>query len=258
MKNYSDNLHSSEIQKISQWKRCSTYLRTRNPNNQTRSMEWKQLTGKTLHGSMYLWLVMKKSSVSSAQRSVFSDSVLCLGKIHENHPKKTLHGNKDWSGSKVHRNTITWTELMESQWNSSGTFFPGFSTLEHSQEVKEFLLRLNETPENFTRRIIFMSMFNDISCGSRDNKVECESNAKLVSLYARRFGIGQCHFFFLVQKRSGILSVKIVHKVIGTKWQRRWCWHSQKADSHSSVPRVHCPEVSSKAQAVGHCRSTIV
>ena len=46
----------------------------------------------------------------------------------------------------------------------------GFNTLQLSQEVKELLLRLNETPENFTGRIIFMSMFNDISWGSKDNK----------------------------------------------------------------------------------------
>ena len=39
-----------------------------------------------------------------------------------------------------------------------------------------------------------MSMFNDISCGSRDNKIECESNARLVSLYAKRFGMGQWSF----------------------------------------------------------------
>ena len=39
-----------------------------------------------------------------------------------------------------------------------------------------------------------MSMFNDISCGTKDNKKECESNAKLVSLHARRFGIGQWSF----------------------------------------------------------------
>ena len=28
---------------------------------------------------------------------VFSDSVLCLGKIHEK-PNRTMHGNKDWDG----------------------------------------------------------------------------------------------------------------------------------------------------------------
>ena len=32
------------------------------------------------------------------------------------------------------------------------------------------------------------------SWGSKDNKKECESNAQLVSLYAKRFGAGQCSF----------------------------------------------------------------
>ena len=33
-----------------------------------------------------------------------------------------------------------------------------------------------------------MSMFNDISRGTKDNETESLANAKLVSLYARRFG----------------------------------------------------------------------
>ena len=72
--------------------------------------------------------------------------------------------------------------------------FPGFTTLQLNHKVQELLLRLGETPENFSERIIFMSMFNDISWGSRDNKKECESNAQLVSLFARRFGAGQWSF----------------------------------------------------------------
>ena len=79
---------------------------------------------------------------------------------------------------------------MEFEWN----IFPGYNTLQLSQEVKSLLLRLDETPENFIGRIIFMSMFNDISCGSRDNEEECMLNAKLVSLYAKRFGKGQWSF----------------------------------------------------------------
>ena len=39
---------------------------------------------------------------------------------------------------------------------------------------------------DFTGRINFMSMFNDISWGSKDNEQECESNANLVSIHARR------------------------------------------------------------------------
>ena len=79
---------------------------------------------------------------------------------------------------------------MEFEWN----IFPGFTTLQLYHKVQELLSRLSVTPEKFTGRIIFMSMFNDISWGSKDNKKECESNAQLVSLYAKRFGAGQWSF----------------------------------------------------------------
>ena len=160
--------------------------------------------------------------VISLQRTkvyVFSDSVLCLGKIFEN-PNRTMHGKKDWEWfktSQIHRNFDRIDgEPMESEWN----IFPGFNTLQLSQEAKGILLRLNETPENFTGRIISMSMFNDISWESRDNKVECESNANLVSLFARRFGAGQWSFLGPGSEKSGILSVKIVHKENGTIWRK--------------------------------------
>ena len=61
-------------------------------------------------------------------------------------------------------------------------------------KVQELLSSLSGTPEKFTVRIIFMSMFNDISWGSKISKKECESNAQLVSLYAKRFGAGQWSF----------------------------------------------------------------
>ena len=87
---------------------------------------------------------------------------------------------------------------MEFEWH----IFPGFNTLQLSEEVKRLLLRLDETPENFTGRIIFMSMFNDISCGSKDNAKECLANAKLVSLYARRFGKGHWSFIGLGSEKK--------------------------------------------------------
>ena len=39
-----------------------------------------------------------------------------------------------------------------------------------------------------------MSMFNDISCGTKDNEQECLAHARVVSLYARKFGTGQWSF----------------------------------------------------------------
>ena len=81
-------------------------------------------------------------------------------------------------------------EPVEFEWN----IFQGFTTLQLRHKVQELLLRLGETPENFTGRIIFMSMFNDISWGSKEYEKECESNARLVSLFAKRFGAEQWSF----------------------------------------------------------------
>ena len=103
---------------------------------------------------------------------VFSDSVLCLGKICEN-----TQSNNAWEqrlgwfkSSPEYRNFDRIDgELVDFEWN----IFPGFNTLQLSDEVKSLLLRLGETPENSTGRIIFMSMFND---RSRDNEEECMLN----------------------------------------------------------------------------------
>ena len=63
-----------------------------------------------------------------------------------------MHGKKDWNGSNHVRFTETNKidgEPMEFEWN----IFTGFNTLQLSEEVKSLLLRLGETPENFTGRI---------------------------------------------------------------------------------------------------------
>ena len=101
-------------------------------------------------------------------------------------------------------------EPMEFEWN----IFQGFNTLQLNEEVKSLLYRLGDTPENFTGRITFMSMFNDISCGTKDNEEECLANARLVSLYARRFGKGQWSF-------------------IGPGSEKKWC--SIKEDSPEGI-----------------------
>ena len=98
---------------------------------------------------------------------VFSDSAFCLGKIFEN-----TQSNDAWE------DRLTWLksspeyraldkidgELMEFEWN----IFPGFTTLQLYSKVQELLSRLSVEQEKFTGRIIFMSMFNDISWESKD------------------------------------------------------------------------------------------
>ena len=119
----------------------------------------------------------------------------CPDKLHsiKNTKDLTMKHMFDISAKLVtEQDEIFGVKTMEFEWN----IFPGLNTLQLNQEVQDLLLRLGETPENFTGRIIFMSMFNDVSWRSKDNKKECESNASLVSHFARRFGAGQWSFIF--------------------------------------------------------------
>ena len=61
-------------------------------------------------------------------------------------------------------------------------------------KIGDLLSDVGQTPETFTGRILFMSMFNDISCDRKGNKDECLANAEVVKVLARRFGIGQWSF----------------------------------------------------------------
>ena len=147
------------------------------------------------HSWKYLSLIDDERVINlqRAKVHVFSDSVLCLGKIHQN-PESNEAWKKriEWiTTSQSYREFDGISgEPTEFEWN----IFPGFDTLQLSQQVQELLSRVGETPENFTGRILFMSIFNDISCGTKDNERECLANAKVVSLYAKKFGIGQWSF----------------------------------------------------------------
>ena len=82
-------------------------------------------------------------------------------------------------------------EPLEFEWN----IFQGYTTLQLCNKVQEFMSKMSIQPEDHTGRIIFMSMFNDISWGSQDNERECELSAQLVSMSAKRFPPGRWSFF---------------------------------------------------------------
>ena len=92
-------------------------------------------------------------------------------------------------------------------------YFPGFTTLQLVDKVQKFMSKMSDKTEEFTGRIIFMSMFNDIS---KENGRECEYRVQLVSLYMRKdFHQEDGHSSDLDQKRSGILLVIANHKENG-------------------------------------------
>ena len=193
-KNYSDNWHpikNTEDLTMKQMFDMSENLvcETSDEICGVNTINWEDSSWK------YLSLVDDEqvTSLSHTMVYVFSDSVLCLGKMNEN-PQSNIAWEDRWEWFKSSPEYRALDRIdgqpIEFEWN----IFPGFTTLQLSHKVQELLLRLGETPENFTGRIIFMSMFNDISWRSKDNKKECESNAQLVFLFAKGFGAGQWSF----------------------------------------------------------------
>ena len=113
-KNYSDNWHSIKN---------TTYLTMKQMFDISEKLlsEQDEIYGvKTINWENSSWTYLSligDEQVISLQRTkvnVFSDFVLCRGKIHEN-PNQTLHGNKDWSDPKTSQEYKKWTNLMVNQ-----------------------------------------------------------------------------------------------------------------------------------------------
>ena len=189
-------------------------------------------------------------SLQSTKVYVFSDSVLCLGRVLQ-HPDS----NEAWkniiagiqSGRSCRHHDGIKGESTEFEWN----IFPGFTTWQLCGKVNDLLSDLGEAPATFTGRILFMSMFNDISCDRKGNKEECWANARVVKVLARRFSVGQWSF-------------------IGPSSENKWysaenspqgVWDHIAEEmllefAESGHPTLHCPEVFSKAKDVKSCQYT--
>ena len=158
-----------------------------------RSQDWNNWWWN--HSWKYLSLIGYERIINleSTKVYVFSDSVLCLGKIQQS-PESNEAWEQRFGWIKSSQNYWYFDRIdgepTEFEWN----IFPRFNTLQLSEKVKSLLSRLGETPETFKGRILFMSMFNDISCDKKDNEEECVANAQVVSILARKFGIGQRSF----------------------------------------------------------------
>ena len=97
-----------------------------------------------------------------------------------------LSGRHQWRTSRSRKNKTKWYldtrylkdsnridgESMEFEWKK----FPGFTTLGILEEIQKLITELQCEPEQFKRRIIFMSMYNDILWGGtrKQIKLYCE------------------------------------------------------------------------------------
>ena len=115
------------------------------------------------HSWKYLSLIGEERIINLQRTKVyvFSDSVLCLGKIHENFQSNDAWEDRlGWFKSSLEYRNFDRSdgEPMDFEWN----IIPGFNTLQLNEEVKSLLLRLGETPEIFTGRIIFCEICDTV------------------------------------------------------------------------------------------------
>ena len=153
----------------------------------------------------------------------------------------TQHWKKDWRGSKVHQNTELWTELMVSQLNSSGIFSrihhiaaqPQSSrvTVEIGWNTREFD-RTNYLHVDVQRHLMGIERQQERMWG------KCSTRLSLCKQIRSKTMV--IPWTWIRKKRYSISEDS--PQCEGEKWQKRWCWHSQKADIQSSVPRVRCLE----------------
>ena len=91
-------------------------------------------------------------NLQSTKVFVFSDSVLCLGKVLQ-HPESNEAWKNRVAGIRSEKSYRDYDpingESTEFEWNS----FPGFTTLQLCDKINDLLSNLGQTPASFTGRI---------------------------------------------------------------------------------------------------------
>ena len=243
-KNYSDNLHSikntGEDLTMKQMFDISEKLITEQSDEicgvntiDWESSPWKQLS-----------LVNDEEviSLSHAKVYVFSDSVLCLGKMNQ---KPTSN------------NTELWTQLMVSRWNSSGLFSqdpPHCSSLTKSMSSWTKWATQRNSKDEVSSCRCSMTSYGDIKTMKRN--VLLMPHLCLYLQKNSQQDVG--HSLDLGQRQSGIPLTKKDQEENGIKSLTWWWSNSEKADTQFSEQRVRCLQERSKAKEVENYRYTSV
>ena len=115
-----------------------------------RSLDWKQLVGKIIHGHICLWLVMKESSIFNAQRSTSFQILYCVLVRSSRTPNRTMHGNKDWDGS----NHLRFKKLWQNRRWANGfrvEYFPRIQYVAAQWRSQKFAVEIGEPTTAFHR-----------------------------------------------------------------------------------------------------------
>ena len=188
---------------------------------------------------------------------VFSDSVLCLGKIDQH-----LEPNEAWknrvAGVRSEKSYRDYDGISGEPTEFECNIFPRFTTLQLCGKVNDLLSDLGEAPapETFTGRIYLCQCSMTSLVTEKAIKKNIWQMPESSKYLQRNLVLDNGHLLVQVLKRSGILGKRLVHKELGIISRRKCCWNSQKADILFSVQRLHCPGARSKAKDTENCQYT--
>ena len=221
-KNYSDNLHSiqnTEDLTMKQMFDTSEKLTSEQSDGifGVNTVNWEDSSWK------HLSLVggEKVISLSHTKVYVFSDSVLCFGKMNENPQSNIAWGDRlTWfkSSSEYRALDTIDGEPMEFEWN----IFSGFTTLQLVREVQESCQKWAYNQK--------VSLDGSSSCRCSTTShgelktIKKDANQLFNSSLSMRKDFHQenGHSSDLDQKRNGILLTNINHKENGTELLNKW------------------------------------
>ena len=192
-------------------------------------------------------------NLQSTEVYVFSDSVLCLGRI-----LKHLDSNEAWknriAGVQSGRSYRDYDgingESTEFEWN----MFLGFTTLQLCGKINDLL---RDKPQNLSQEEFSLcqcSMTSPVT--EKATKMNVWQMPESLKYLRENLVLDNGHLLDQIPKRSGILQ-RIVHKELGITSRNRCCCNSQKADILLSVQRLHFPGVISKSKGHGKTVDTL-
>ena len=194
-------------------------------------MVWTKFIGKNSWKRLSLIGDETVINLQSTKVYVFSDSVLCFGRILQ-HPDSNEAWKNRIAGVKSEKSYRDFDgingEPTEFRWN----IFPVFTTSQFCGKINDLPSDLGQTPETSTGRVLCMSMFNDISYDRNGNQEECLENAGVVKVLARKFGVGQ---WSLIGPGSEKKCYSAENSPQGSWYniEEKCCWIRRKRTSYS-------------------------
>ena len=120
---------------------------------------------------------------------VFADTVRCVGKMRDD-PTATWKDKIKLYSENNYFKDMNRIDGMPTEFE----WFPGITTLGLLEKIQSLMRDLQCEPEHFKGRIIFMSMYNDMTWQEKGNKETCEYNSKTIADSVRKVPRGRWSF----------------------------------------------------------------